>query len=309
MAEALPAFCCGTVAILVVALASSFATLSPTEMALEYNFITQTVGTEPQGIPGLYFLGPFTDFLRFPTTIRTLNFDKEHRDLLDGRTSDGLPLILGVSFQYKLNPIGVWKLYHDFGMEYEQIFQKMGIHLITEMATHYTAYQFFNEKQRIASEMQVFLDEYFQKNLQASVVSLQIGDDDLPMPFYDAVLKSATTKQNITRMSKLMSAKSVEFETLVKVAYAQANVTIQKAMGARNQIMQAGKADAAVIEAFTTAETDAYGTIMDELGLKGDALLDYIWYDNLGGGGVGAGAQENTQVLVGVSPAAYISNA
>jgi hypothetical protein len=43
----------------------------------------------------------------------------------DGRTSDGLPLILGVAFQYRLDPAGLFDLYHTFGDDYKRVFHKV----------------------------------------------------------------------------------------------------------------------------------------------------------------------------------------
>ena len=49
------------------------------------------------------------------------------QDLLDGRTSDGLPLILGVSFQYQLRADGhhLYQLYSTYEQnvgDYEQVY-------------------------------------------------------------------------------------------------------------------------------------------------------------------------------------------
>jgi len=96
--------------------------------------------------------------------------------------------------------------------------------------------------------MRLHLNEYFSKHLFATVESLQIQEDDLPEAFTTTILTAATSKQNITRMSKTMAAKIVEFQTARQIAEAQANVTIQKAIGDQHRIMQNGRADAAIIE-------------------------------------------------------------
>eukprot|EP00439_Symbiodinium_sp_Y106_P019524 s6389_g2.t1 len=77
--------------------------------------------------------------------------------------------------------------------------------------------------------MRLHLNEYFSKHLFATVESLQIQEDDLPEAFTTTILTAATSKQNITRMSKTMAAKI--------------------AIGDQHRIMQNGRADAAIIEA------------------------------------------------------------
>lgn len=56
-------------------------------------------------------------------------------------------------------------------------------HLISEVATGYDAYEFFNSKEKIAQALQVTLNTYFTKHLHATVVSLQIQSCRLPDEF------------------------------------------------------------------------------------------------------------------------------
>jgi len=292
----------------------SVTSISATEMALQYDWVFKTVSPVVIAEPGLRFVGPTKSLIKYPKTILTLEYTQDHRDVLDGRTKDGLPLVLGVAFQYRLLPEGLVDLYrmYEYNVgDYQQIFKLVGIHVITECATNYTAYQFFNEKQRIAADMRVVLDTYFRKNLFASVESLQINEDDLPEAFTETILTAATKKQDITKMQKTRDAKRIEYQTAVLVAEAQANVTIQQAMGEQHRIHQNGRADAAIIEAYVEAEKEAYSKAHTEMSLTGDDLISYIWYDTLAGGGVSktAGSTQDSTMLVGVSPAAYISQA
>lgn len=298
--------------IVVVSMFFSISSLQPTEVALKYNWLFKTVSTDVILEPGLKFIGPLNSLIKYPKTIQTLEYNEAHRDLLDGRTQDGLPLILGLSFQYRLLPDGLYTLYHTFDNnvgDYEKIYKIVGMHMITELATKFTAYQFFNEKQKIAEVMRTALNEYYSKHLFATVESFQLQEDDLPEAFTKTILTAATSKQNITRMEKTRDAKIIEFQTARQIAEAQANVTIQQAIGDQHRIMQNGKADAAIIEAYVSAETTAYEKIYKGLGLTGNELVNYIWYDTLGGGGVAASAHEeqDIQMLVGVNPSAYIS--
>jgi len=304
---------CGFVAIVfVLVLLGSFGSLGPTELGLRYNWVLQYVQPEVEVQAGLFFLGPTTSLLKYPKTIQTITYDKEDGNLLAGRTKDGLPLTLGITFQYRLMPQGVYHLYHSFEQnpgDYELVYKLMATHLITEMATNFTAYQFFNEKQKIAEVMREEVNVYFQANFWSTVESLQINEDDLPDDFTEMILTAATNKQKIAKMEKTRSAMKVKFQTALIVATAQANMTLQRANGTRSQILNNAQADAAIIDSYVEAELQAYTKIKDGLNLKSSALVDYIWYDTLGGGGVSANSSANTEVqmLVGVDPAAYIS--
>eukprot|EP00397_Hematodinium_sp_SG-2012_P067857 GEMP01107115.1.p1 GENE.GEMP01107115.1~~GEMP01107115.1.p1 ORF type:complete len:149 (+),score=38.17 GEMP01107115.1:3-449(+) len=136
---------------------------------------------------------------------------------------------------------------------------------------------------------------------------LQITEDDLPQAFLDAILNAATTKQNITRTQKLLDSERITFETNLIVAKNKANQTISQSKGQQSKILQESKAAAAIARAYINAETAGYGIIQHEMKLNGDQLLDYIYYDSLGGGGIGGTGTFASQVFVGVNPATYIS--
>jgi len=309
------AACCGICFVVgLIPLLFGWTTMAPTEMALNYNYVFKTVSPEIVKTAGLHFVGPFNKLLKYPTTSQTILYDASHKDLLDGRTRDGLPLIIGLSFQYKLltDDKSLLTLYHTFDEnvgDYQKLYQRVGMHIVTEMATNFTAAQFFNEKQNIAVQMQRQLDEYFQKNLFATVDSLQIDEDDLPPAFTSSVLAAAAKKQEITKMEKTRDAAKVNFTTARQVAEAQANVTLAQANGERHRILQSGQADAAIIDAYVQAETAAYRQAAKAMSLSSEDLIKYIWYDTLGGGSVSAAQTESRdiQLMVGVDPAAYIS--
>eukprot|EP00928_Gymnodinium_smaydae_P065596 TRINITY_DN486_c0_g1_i1.p1 TRINITY_DN486_c0_g1~~TRINITY_DN486_c0_g1_i1.p1 ORF type:complete len:334 (+),score=46.16 TRINITY_DN486_c0_g1_i1:66-1004(+) len=288
---------------------TGFGSVDPTEMALQYNWVTSTLDSEIIADPGLRWVGPWNSFLKYPKTLQPIVYDSGQRDLLDGRTKDGLPLILGVSFQYQLLPNELFDLYMEYESspgKYIDMFKLMGIHILTEMATNYTASEFFNDKARIATEMMAHMNAYFRQHLHASVESLQINEDDLPEPFTRMILEGATMKQAISKTEKTLGARIVQMQTAVKVADAQANVTIQQAVGNSSAILNNGAADAAVITQFVQSELDSYSQIKDTLGLKGADLLKYIWYDSVGGGGV-VQPGSDFAVFSGVQPGAYMT--
>jgi len=293
----------------VVLLLTGFGSVDPTQMALTKNWIFSTVSPVIIVDPGLTYVGFWTELIKYPKTIQTISYDNRHRDLLDGRTKDGLPLVLGLSYQYQLLPDELYNLYMQYERNYGDyilMYKLMGIHILTEMATNYTAYQFFNDKQKIALEMMFHMNRYFRNNLHATVESLQINEDDLPGPFTDMILMAATMKQNISKTQKTLGAKVVQMETFVKIAQAQANVTIQNSIGQSSAIEQNGAADAAVIKSFVQSELESYSEIKRTLNLKGDDLLKYIWYDAVGGGSVVQPGNDFT-VFSGVSPGAYMT--
>eukprot|EP00747_Dinoflagellata_sp_TGD_P193827 gnl/TRDRNA2_/TRDRNA2_60530_c0_seq1.p1 gnl/TRDRNA2_/TRDRNA2_60530_c0~~gnl/TRDRNA2_/TRDRNA2_60530_c0_seq1.p1 ORF type:complete len:315 (-),score=60.12 gnl/TRDRNA2_/TRDRNA2_60530_c0_seq1:65-1009(-) len=285
--------------------------VSPLEIGLRYNYLMEYVSPEVVENPGLHYVGWVSTILTYPRTIQTLEFDADSGGLLYARTNDGLPLTLGISLQYRLFPKELYSLYRTYDAEpgdYQYVYQAVAKHLIVQTATRFTAYQFFNEKQRIADVMRDELNEFFTARMHASIESLQINEDRLPTEFTDALLTAATCKQNITRMTKIRDAQKVAFETQKLVARAQANVTMNHAKGEQHKIFQNGQADSNIIQTYVEAEVSAYTMILEKLGVEGDELIRYMWYDVLGGGGVDTKSDEEQelQLFVGVDPSAYI---
>lgn len=233
---------------------------------------------------------------------------------LSSRTKDGLPLTLSVTFQYMLDPTRVYSLYTSYYNEagdYEQVLDLIGTHLITEIATNFTAADFFSDKMKIANEMMLIMNEYFWHHLFANVTSLQIIEDRLPEAFTDAITTTSTSRQNITTMEKWREAELVKFQTALLVAAAQANMTLAQASGEQSVILRHADATRDIIDLYVSQEMQAYSKVKDDLNLTQEELMSYIYFDTLGGGGVGRQTAEMSGVeykmFVGLNPAAYIS--
>lgn len=228
--------CCITVLVGICIILTGFASLSPTQVALKYNWLFQTVDSKVMTQPGFQYIAPFNVMLKYPKTIRTMNYDAYSP--IHGRTSDGLPLTLTLGYQFRLDPEGVYHLYHTYEQksgDYLKIFRFISTHIITDTANKFSAYQFFSSKQQIAQTMEKALDKYFQEHLHARVMSLQINEDRLPESFTQRILETAAKKQEIRQTTKFKTAKKIDFQTARIIAKAQANVTIQRRRKGRQE--------------------------------------------------------------------------
>ena len=110
--------------------------------------------------------------------------------------------------------------------------------VIANVATNFTAYTFFNDKQGIAVAMQRYLNQKFTTQLYAQIEALQITQVELPNSFQEAILTSIATKQNITRSERYKENMQVTFQTQRMVAEQQANQTVITARGEANKKLQ-----------------------------------------------------------------------
>ena len=121
-------FLCGACACFVVIpsiilIVLSFSSLQPVEYGLNFNAITMSLENTTYDAAGLYFLGFGHWFIRFPRIIQTIEFmANSENQLLHTRTSDGLPLTLGLSFQYRYIPEHLHTLYLTFRNDHHAVY-------------------------------------------------------------------------------------------------------------------------------------------------------------------------------------------
>lgn len=307
-------FLCGACACFVVIpsiilIVLSFSSLQPVEYGLNFNAITMSLENTTYDAAGLYFLGFGHWFIRFPRTIQTIEFMATgENQLLHTRTADGLPLTLGLSFQYRYMPQHLYKLYLTYKDEHHAVYVNTATASIANVACNYSAYTFFNDKQGIATAMQAYLNDKFTKNLYAQIDALQINQVELPVSFQDAILESISTKQNITRSLRFKENMQVTFATQRMVAEQSANQTVIKAGGVASQTMQRARANAQMTEQTVRAEIAAFANLTSTLSFSSENTLNYLWWDALQSTAAQPGAPSK-EFLVGLDPAAYIKGA
>uniref|UniRef100_A0A7S4DNH4 Band 7 domain-containing protein n=1 Tax=Lotharella globosa TaxID=91324 RepID=A0A7S4DNH4_9EUKA len=283
-----------------ILLAMSFSSLHATETGLDYNWITKEIRKEPY-TSGLHFIGFGHRFIRFPNTFQNMQYSTSHHDLLHTRTSDGLPLTLGVSFQYTLILDKVYDLYMNFKLKYEEVLFNVAAHIIANTASNYSAYNFFNDKQTIAYSMQKMLNDYLPGKLFVTVEALQILLVELPRQFEDAILESIAVKQNITRTEKTKANMMVAFQTQIMASQQQANQTIALAEGQAKKILAEQGARAMVVMQNLETQSASYQKIKKALRFGDEDLMEYVWWDTL------AEHQESSNFVVGMNPNAFVA--
>eukprot|EP00316_Scyphosphaera_apsteinii_P005811 CAMPEP_0119305238 /NCGR_PEP_ID=MMETSP1333-20130426/6276_1 /TAXON_ID=418940 /ORGANISM="Scyphosphaera apsteinii, Strain RCC1455" /LENGTH=277 /DNA_ID=CAMNT_0007308283 /DNA_START=266 /DNA_END=1099 /DNA_ORIENTATION=+ len=261
-----------------------------------------SVNSVPYERAGLYFLGFGHTFIKYPRVVQTLEFTPAKRGRLHTRTSDGLPLTLGVSFQYRYMPEHLYKLYLNFREQHEPVYVETAMAVIANVACNYSAYTFFNDKQGIAIQMQLSLNSLFEKNLFAHVEAFQISEVELPEKFQDAIVTSISTKQEITQKKRYKDNMIVTFAQERMVAQQVQTQKVTIANGTARSRFEAASAAVTMTEQTVSAEISAYKKLADDLELAPSATLDYMWWDLLQDD-----QKDSKEFLIGVNPAAYIS--
>lgn len=259
--------------IIIVGFAFMWDSVEPTEYGMTYNSITKTAGTDHIYEGGLYFVGPFKHFIKFPATVTHIEFsDRKERDAppLETRTKEGLGLILHVAFQYKLHRSNIPKLYKLTNVRYEETFIRQAKNIILEEASEYNAPEYWERRGEIGANIAKRLNETLAQTY-TSVVAFQMIQVDLPHSYEDSIVQTQVEVQK--RESKKYEQKATTIRESINVDVSEANK--------KSKIIFA-EADAKAINATVSYEKDAYRDAANLLGLSATSgLIEYTQLMNI----------------------------
>jgi hypothetical protein len=211
--------------------------------------------------------------------VQTIEFSRERGANLasiQSRTKDGLEVIIEVSFQFQIDPVSLFTLFHAYGENYHSIFQNVAVDILTEESTYFTANDFFWNRKLIKDDFEKKLRAQFIINCYSDVVFLQLRSVDLPNAFENAIQETEVKKQDINIAKAEQKKVSVEVDTLIKSALFQKNVTINLAEGEAQSILQNNQAQVDAYNQVQTSQTQAYSNLKNKLAMKNEDLLKMI---------------------------------
>lgn len=274
-------------AVIILAL-SGFGSVEISEYGLLENLVTRKVAKAPFGA-GRYWIGPWCRFIRFPSVVKTiqfsdsslqtdLGFDELGDPMLRSRTSDGLDVSIELSFQYQLHEPTLYTLYTTLGpgLDFHRTYVRIAIDRLTEIATEYSAGEFFYARTKIGKDMEVKLKKDFEASLYATIFSFQLRSVALPAAFENSIQGTEVQKQEVHVAEAEQQSTKVSLET--KLMQAKRRVKVRKNAGDAyaQSVMLANTAD---IEQFVTMQekaADSYSGILKQLDGKENNLLAYV---------------------------------
>jgi len=236
---------------------------------------------EETWIPGRHYIGVGHKFIRFNSTVSTVQFSHGRgKDVsggaLQSRTTDGLEVLLEISFQYRLLPKTLYKMYTTFGSTYHLVLVKMSIDLLTVAATKHEARAFFENRTVIGDEMEATLRSHFLEHAFVDVPLFQFQAVSLPGSFEDSIKATQVAEQKITRIQAEQVMRRVEFETNVIQAQRYVKVREQEAEAVVQSIMLRNQADIASFNASQIRSAQAFVEILNLFNGDAQQLLAYM---------------------------------
>lgn len=267
---------------------ASIGAVPPLHVAIKYNTFSKAADVSKTYKPGRYVIGPFNQFLYFPSNVKNLEFTNDPRLAslgiryapLHTRTKEGLGLHMRVSLQYRLRPEAVPQLYAEFNKDYEQVFISSVRDVLIKAASEYEANQLWEEREKVGDEMQRLVDDSL-RSTYAECWGLQLMVIDLPDTFEKTIVATQVQQQSmLTREQEQLSAKIRAKTTVIKAEY-ERQVKVMLANGHANYTVTTKEAQALAHQNVIKTQAVALQSIQNRLGLAGQGLVDYQKYQAL----------------------------
>lgn len=245
-----------------------------TEVAFKRNWVSGKVDFSRTYDTGFYWKGFFNTFIRFDTTLQTV--EMKEGTILSSRTKDGLAISLDVSFQYRIQSHKAQDIYMDYLTQYEETYIRVARDTIRDVCSLFNAIDFFNNRTHIGDimyqQVNASLDIVF-----ADVAQLQLRNIDLPDSFEQALENVEIARQEYEVALREQEAAIVRAETKVLEAAAAAEVMVIEATATAESYIIEMNAIAEGLNITLSAEADAIYALGQTLGLNTTELLTYLW--------------------------------
>ena len=236
---------------------------------------------------GRHEIGLFASMLKFPKTIQLLEFVSTGAEgeenlvstdngPLNSRTKDGLMIIIELSFTYKLQQLTLFDMYIEMGNDYELYFIREARSTIRDVASLYSAQEFFYNRAEIGAVMHEILETALSL-IYADLPGFDLLNTDLPDAFEDAIEQVSIAKQSYEQALIEQQEAAVRAETTIIEAQAAANITVLTAEADAASYLLNMEAQAQALNITLTAQRLAYYAMGQELNLTSSELLALLW--------------------------------
>eukprot|EP00761_Pharyngomonas_kirbyi_P013519 gb/GECH01013548.1/.p1 GENE.gb/GECH01013548.1/~~gb/GECH01013548.1/.p1 ORF type:complete len:320 (+),score=26.49 gb/GECH01013548.1/:1-960(+) len=279
--------------LLVSLIGDSLAYVNYDEYGIDYNRYSKKINRDKIYPPGRHLTGVGHSFYIFPSVYQTVDFSNtldtsstpdsvRTYGPLQCRTFDGLSLTLEVSFQYIVRKEQVFDIFFTYGTSYPPVITRIGRDAIRDVASQYNASRFFDDRRSIAFAMQQRLTDELQA-IPVDMGPLQLREIILPSAYEDVIERKEIVRQQIEQAFFERRAQEVRARTQVLVAEEDAQVRIIGAEADADARVTQSEADAAGTRIRVAAESGAYASLAERLGMTPEQLLSYLWVKAVSG--------------------------
>lgn len=258
----------------------SFAKLDANEVGLDYSANSLTLDLTQLYSPGVQFLGLGHSFIKFPTTIQELAMTGS--DAVLARTYDGLQVTIQAKILYELTKEvnALASLYLMFPDDYVTPYTHIARAVIRDVASEYTAFEFWTYRDNITTQMQTDLGLKFA-DVFAYVSNFLLTDFDLPDLFQTALQATEVALQEQAKVQFEISTTITDTQTAVLASSKTAEIIALQANATATALVLDYDAEVVRVTANIGAEVVSYAALQTALGLNEQELIAYVWLNTL----------------------------
>ena len=264
------------VILMIVLLSISWRVIEENEMGLLFNVASRHFDREQIYEAGRHYVNVGNYFVKFPKTSQILEVDG-----MEARTSDGLALVVDISFNYRIvqDVETLLRIYERYGAdqeEYSKILRKMASNIVRDACSMFESYAFFQNRDGIVQS----INAVFKTDLEPMgfiIDSFQLLDFNFPPEFTASIEETQVAYQEITKVLYEGQAATVEAETLMAVAEKECEGILLNAKGTANATLSEKKQAADALKESLATEADAYLQLMQKLGIDAEQLVSWLW--------------------------------
>ncbi|GAB5373409.1 hypothetical protein AAMO2058_001749000 [Amorphochlora amoebiformis] len=271
----------------------SLATVQPTEWALRENLITGTVHRDYAYERGLYLIGFWNRFVKFPrhqVMVELSSDQNAYMEPLQCRTgrdgmeeaTGGQPLSLHVHFMYKIERQSVGKVHRRFGLAYHERFTDFSRQAISDVAQRYTPYEFWKSREKVAKAMGVEVNEWLQKYGDTNLTMFQVTKIGFHPKFERMIVDIQLQVQLYVTNEYRQQLVKVDKEIDVMESIAHSKILAINAWAFGNSSVIIANATNTGLNITQGAKARHYREFADELGLTSRQIVQYIRTTTIG---------------------------
>lgn len=275
---------CATCVILtvttVILIILGFSKLQVNEVGIDYSSNSLTLNTKTLYTNGIVWLGIGHSFIKYPRNQLELNM--EGGNSIVARTNDGLVVTLQTKILYKLEPDidKLASLYLMFKEDFEIPIENICRSVIRDVASEFTAFQFWSERENITTAMQdsltTRLDDIFVR-VETFLLSAFI----LPKTFQDVIDKTEVQKQEMNKVVYELERVNQETQATILQAEEQVLQIETLANAAVAQIELEAESQIFKLNVSIAQEIKGYKNIKEALDLTTQELTTMIWLEKM----------------------------
>jgi len=230
--------------------------------------------------PGVQFLGVGHSFIKFPTNIQEIDLAGDSE--VASRTYDGLQVSIEAKLLFDLNKDvnSLASLYLMFPDGYLDAFTQIAVSVIRDVASEYTAFEFWTYRENVTNEMQselgIRLSDVF-----ANLENFLLTDFTLPTDFQTALTATEAALQEQAKVQFDISTQTTDTETAVLGSIKSADIIALQANATATSIQLDYVAEVVRVQATVAAAVAAYASLQEVLGFTDQELLTYVWLNTL----------------------------